>query len=92
MTPTLANLRAMALGLTPGTDFGNYKTLVDATYVTQIQRIPAGCELSPAGQTCNIQGMVCMDRPLQEIGVMDSPAVVPKFRVTPFRVTGRPAW
>jgi hypothetical protein len=68
MTPTLANLRAMALGLTPGTDFGNYKTLVDATYVTQIQRIPAGCELSPAGQTCNIQGMVCMDRPLQEIG------------------------
>lgn len=68
MTPTLANLRAMAVGLTPGTDFGNYKTLVDATYITQIERIPAGCELSPAGQTCNIQGMVCMDRPLQEIG------------------------
>lgn len=68
MTPTLANLRAMAVGLTPGTDLGNYKTLVDATYITQIQRVPAGCELSPAGQTCNIQGMVCMDRPVQDIG------------------------
>ena len=68
MTPTLANLRAMALGLTPGADFGNYKTLSDATYITQIQRVPAGCEASPAGQTCNIQGMVCMDRPVQEYG------------------------
>lgn len=68
MTPTLANLRTMALGLTPGADFGNYKTLSDATYITQIERVPAGCEASPAGQTCNIQGMVCMDRPVQEYG------------------------
>lgn len=67
MTPTLANLRAMAVGLTPGSDTGNYKTLVDATYITQIERVPAGCETSPAGQTCNIQGMVCMDRPVQEL-------------------------
>ena len=68
LTPTLANLRAMDVGLTPGSDFGSYKTLADATYITQIRRIPAGCELTPNGQTCNITGLVCMDRPVQEYG------------------------
>jgi hypothetical protein len=68
MTPTLANLRGMALGLTPGSDFGNYKTLVDATYITRIERIPAGCETSPGGQDCNIRGTVCLDRPVQDFG------------------------
>lgn len=67
--PTLGNLQAMALGLTAGmNDFGNYKTLANATYVTRIQRIPAGCESSPNGRTCNITGLVCMDRPVQDQG------------------------
>lgn len=68
MTPTLANLRGMALGLTPGSDFGNYKTLVDATYITRIERITTGCETSPGGQDCNIRGTVCLDRPVQDFG------------------------
>lgn len=68
LTPTLANLRSMALGLTPGSNFGNYKTLVDATYITKIERIPAGCETSPNGQDCNIRGMVCLDKPVQDFG------------------------
>ena len=67
--PTLANLQAMALGLTAGVNaFGSYKTLADATYVTSIQRIPVGCEASPNGRTCNITGVVCMDRPVQDYG------------------------
>lgn len=67
--PTLANLQAMALGLTAGVNaFGSYKTLADATYVTSIQRVPAGCEATPNGRSCNITGVVCMDRPVQDYG------------------------
>lgn len=68
MTPTLDNLRGMAVGITPGSNFGNYKTLNDASYITSIKREPAGCELTPNGQTCNITGLVCMDRPVQDYG------------------------
>lgn len=66
--PTLANLRAMGLGLTPGSDFGSYKTLDKAQYITTIQRVPAGCETSPNGRSCNITGLVCLDRPVQDYG------------------------
>jgi hypothetical protein len=66
--PTLSNLRAMALGLTPGSDFGSYKTLDKAQYITTIQRVPAGCETSPNGRSCNITGLVCLDRPVQDYG------------------------
>jgi hypothetical protein len=68
LTPTLANLRAMAVGITPGSDFGSYKQLANATYITSIRREPAGCETSPNGRTCNITGLVCMDRPVSDLG------------------------
>lgn len=68
LTPTLDNLRSMNVGITPSDNFGNYKTLNTATYITSIQRVPAGCELSPNGHDCNITGMVCMDRPVQNYG------------------------
>lgn len=68
MTPTMDNLRDMALGITPGSNFGTFKTLSDATFITTIQRIPAGCELSPGGSSCNITGLTCMDKPLKDFG------------------------
>lgn len=67
MKPTIANLRAMGLGLTAGSDFGNYKSLGDATYVTTIQRSPAGCEASANGKDCNVSGMVCMNMPVRDL-------------------------
>lgn len=73
--PTLDNLRAMALGITPSSNFGSYKTLSAATYITAIRRVPVNCETVPDpisgalnGSTCNITGLVCMDRPVQPYG------------------------
>ncbi len=71
LTPTLQNLRDMALGLTVGSDFGSYKSLTNATYITSIQRIPAGCAAAPNpldGRACNITGLVCMDQPIRDFG------------------------
>ena len=74
-SPTIDNLRDMALGLTPSSNFGSYKTLAAATYITSIRRVPANCETVPDpisgalnGSTCNITGLVCMDRPVQPYG------------------------
>ena len=75
-TPTMTNLRAMGVGLTPnGSLTANYKSLDGANFITSIRRIPAGCELIPDpsngalnGSTCNVDGMVCVDKPVQLIG------------------------
>lgn len=69
LAPSLDQLRTMDLGLTsPASNFGSYKSLVNATYKISIKRIPEGCETSPLGATCNITGLVCLDKPVTEYG------------------------
>lgn len=67
LSPTLDQLRAMALGLSPGSNYGSYKNLHRASYQTHIERIPAGCEKSSSGASCNITGLVCLDQPVREL-------------------------
>jgi hypothetical protein len=66
LAPTLDQLRGMALGLTAGSNFGSYKSLQNASYLTQIERIPVGCENTASGSSCNISGLVCLDKPVQD--------------------------
>lgn len=66
LAPTLDQLRGMALGLTAGSNYGSYKSLQNASYLTQIERIPAGCENTSSGSSCNISGLVCLDKPVQD--------------------------
>ena len=67
LAPTLDQLRGMALGLTEGSNFGSYKSLQNASYLTQIERIPIGCENTASGSACNISGLVCLDKPVQDL-------------------------
>lgn len=72
LEPTIDQLRSMDLGLTnPASNFGSFKSLVAASYKISIKRIPAGCEASPLGATCNITGLVCFDKPVTNFGVTD---------------------
>ena len=70
LAPTLEQLRSMALGLSPGSNFGSYKSLQNASYVTKIERIPAGCESSASGASCNLAGLVCLDQPVQDESIL----------------------
>lgn len=73
LAPSLDQLRSMDLGLTsPASNFGSYKSLVNATYKISIKRIPQGCESSPLGATCNITGLVCFDKPVTDYSATDA--------------------
>lgn len=65
MSPTVAQLANMGLGIDGMNDRGSYKSLVDAGYTIRMERVPAGCEASPQGRECNLAGMVCFDRALR---------------------------
>lgn len=67
-SPTVAQLRTMALGIEGISDRGSLNSLSDAGYLLRINRIPAGCEAVTGGSTCNITGLVCFDRPLRNMG------------------------
>lgn len=72
LEPNIDQLRSMDLGLTsPASNFGSFKSLVAASYKISIKRIPAGCEASPLGATCNITGLVCFDKPVTNYGATD---------------------
>lgn len=65
--PTIANLRAMDLGVTSTPDTGFYKTLAGAGYDVRITRDPI-CTTSSASPDCRVTGLVCLDRPLNVHG------------------------
>ena len=67
LNPSLDQLRSMALGLSTGSNVGSYKSLQKASYLTQIQRVPVGCEDSKSGASCNLTGLVCLDQAVQDI-------------------------
>lgn len=69
LAPTLDQLRGMALGLTAGSNYGSYKSLQNASYLTQIERIPEGCESISSGSSCNISGLVCLDKPVHDLNL-----------------------
>jgi hypothetical protein len=74
--PTVANLRALGLGVDTAPDEGIYKSLTTAGYDITITRAPVGCETSPLGRDCRVSGMVCLNQPLRSrnsaVGEIDS--------------------
>jgi hypothetical protein len=65
--PTVANLRAMHLGVDGVLDSGIYKTLTQAQYEIAVTREPSGClATAPAGANCRVEGTICLTRPLQD--------------------------
>lgn len=68
LSPTVAQLRGMALGIEGVSDRGALKTLSEAGYLVRLNRIPAGCETTNNGRGCNVVGQVCFDRPLRNLG------------------------
>lgn len=66
MSPTVAQLATMGLGIDGMSDRGSYKSLTDAGYILRLERVPAGCEASPQGRECNLTGLVCYDRALRD--------------------------
>lgn len=63
--PTVANLRALDLGVDTAPAEGIYKSLTTAGYDITITRAPAGCETSPLGRDCHVSGLVCLNQPLR---------------------------
>lgn len=68
LRPTVAQLRQMNVGIEGASDVGSYKSLTQGGYSITVNRTPAGCETSPSGVDCNITGLVCTDRPVQDFG------------------------
>lgn len=66
LSPTVAQLNTMALGLNNASETPFYKTLSNGGYNIGIQRVPAGCEASPNGVECNITGLICFDQPVAD--------------------------
>lgn len=82
LSPTVAQLKTMGLGIDNASETGFYKSLAGAGYVVKIQRVPSGCELSPNptnGSACNVTGQVCFDQPVKgyqaTAGDVDGPAM-----------------
>ena len=74
--PTVANLRAMDLGVNNALDFGVYKSLTGAGYDINITLSPA-CATAPASTDCHVTGLVCLNAPLKDqssaSGEVDAP-------------------
>lgn len=79
MSPTVAQLATMGVGIDNMDDRGSYKSLVDAGYIVRMERVPAGCEASPSGRECNLTGLACFDGALRDpgtpIGSVDGEAI-----------------
>lgn len=66
LSPTVAQLNAMDVGLKDAAENPFYKSLSTGGYKIQIERVPAGCETSPMGVTCNVTGLICFDTALRD--------------------------
>jgi len=63
--PTVANLRAMDLGVNNAMDTGLYKSLTDAGYDINITLSPT-CAAAPSSSNCQVTGLVCLNAPLKD--------------------------
>jgi hypothetical protein len=67
LRPTVANLRALDLGITSMPDTGFYRTLAGAGFDVRITRDPV-CTTNSASPDCRVTGLVCLDQPLNAYG------------------------
>ena len=76
--PTVANLRAMDLGVNNALDFGVYKSLTGAGYDITITR-SAACAATPASSDCHVSGLVCLNAAVNDLssaaGEVDAPGL-----------------
>jgi hypothetical protein len=74
--PTVANLRAMDLGVNNALDFGIYKSLTGAGYDIKVTLSPA-CAATPGSINCHVTGLVCLTAPIKDqssaVGEVDGP-------------------
>lgn len=66
MSPSVAQLGGMGLGIEGMSDRGSYKSLTEAGYTIRLERVPAGCEATPQGRECNLTGLACFDQALRD--------------------------
>lgn len=71
LQPTIVQLKAMSLGIDQAAEQGFFKSLANATYQINIQRLPVGCAAAPnpvSGVLCQISGTVCFTAPVRPFG------------------------